>query len=333
MSIVAHERKRAVRVTSDTFAALVRLWRATGAKWTAPQSRGGYSESTRDHYVRELDLMCRPRCLGALTTEEIRPSLVQRYFDGLDGLPGKQKMGLAVLKELEKWAIVRDYLPRQVTLGVEIGKSHAGHIPWTADQVALAEREATPHLARAVTLAANTGQRGSDLIRMAWTDIEEYEGIRGINVAQQKTKRRVWIPIMDELASAMASWERSPGPFLRHPKGRPWKRGELSRSWTDERGGNPALAPLRIENLQLEPGVDPGKDKGLVLHGCRGFSCVRFHRKGLNDEQIGNLVGMSPDVVKTYTRFAAQKDNAIAALQNIDRTFAERLSRKIAQSA
>ena len=37
-----------------------------------------------------------------------------------------------------------------------------------------------------MTLAANTGQRGSDLVRMGPTDIETYQGIDGINVTQLK---------------------------------------------------------------------------------------------------------------------------------------------------
>ena len=50
---------------------------------------------------------------------------------------------------------------------------------------------ARPDPARVVTLAVHTGQRGSDLVRMRWTDIEardDGDGIRrGINVTQRKT--------------------------------------------------------------------------------------------------------------------------------------------------
>jgi integrase len=55
-----------------------------------------------------------------------------------------------------------------------------------------------------VTLAANTGQRGSDLVRMRWTDIEEYEGRPGINVTQRKTGLVIWIPMTQELMAASA---------------------------------------------------------------------------------------------------------------------------------
>jgi hypothetical protein len=328
---MAPERKRAVQASDGDFASLLDLWRRTAPEWVLPEGKGGYSASTHTAYGREIEFMKRDACLGKIARRDMHPEFVQAFMDGICEFPGKQHMCLAVLGKLEEWAIVRRHLPMQITLGVKIGKSHGGHIPWTAEHVALAEQHAAPMLARAVTLAANTGQRGSELVRMGWPDIEEYEGIRGINVFSRKRKRRLWIPITAELATAMATWERTAGPFLRRGDGL-WKRETLSYEWGVERDTNPALAPLRLANLKLEEGVDPGHDKGLVLHGLRGHSCVRLHRLGLTDEQIGKLVGMSTEVVKTYTRFASQKDDAIAAMQHVDRTFAERLSRKVAQS-
>ena len=75
----------------------------------------------------------------------------------------------------------------------------------------LAETRARSELARVVTLAANTGQRGSDLVKMRWTDIEVYNGLTGINVTQKKTGRQIWVPITQELSAAMAGWERQTG--------------------------------------------------------------------------------------------------------------------------
>jgi integrase len=313
------ERPRLLRVTDDSFAALIRLFRLT-SKWTLPQAKGGYADGTKLNWSRELDFMARPDCLGALTVQEIRPSLVQAFFDGIDDRPGKQKIAMAVLKQLERWAIVRELLPMPITLGVEIGDSDGGHIPWTDDHVTLAEREARPDLARVVTLAANTGQRGSDLVRMGPTDIELYKGIRGILVAHtMKIKKQVWIPITAELEAAMATWERRPGPFLTKPDGSPWTRVALGRAWAWERDHNPALAPLRLEALALDPVAAPRRDLGLVVHGLRGTACVRLKRAGATELQISDMIGMSPAMVALYCRFSAQKENAAAAVIHLDR--------------
>jgi integrase len=251
-----------------------------------------------------LDFACRPTLLGAVSLEEIRPALVQQYLDGWSDKPGKQAAALAAFKALERWAIVRDLLARPITFGVETGKPTGGHVPWTDEQVALAELSARPDLRRVITLGANTGQRGSDLVRMGWGDIEIVEGRPGINVKQVKTGREVWVPILKPLREAMETWERRPGPFLLTPWGEPWDRQQLTEAWSYERKTNPALRPLL--------------DADLVLHGLRGHACVRLYRAGLNSRDVSVLVGMSVPMVERYCRLSDQKKNALAAVLKIE---------------
>jgi integrase len=61
------------------------------------------------------------------------------------------------------------------------------HEPWSLEHIQLAQQHARVDLARVVTLAVHTGQRGSDIVRMRWSDIEEQDGRQGVNVIQQKT--------------------------------------------------------------------------------------------------------------------------------------------------
>jgi integrase len=287
-------------VTEDCFAAVVRVFLESG-------KFRGYSDATRELWGRELQCAAHPDYLGAISVQSIRPALVQAYLDGLEGRPGKQTAALAALKQLEKYAVVRDILPRQITLGVATERPDGGHTPWTEEQVALGERYAKPEISRVITLAANTGQRGSDLVRMGPTDIETYQGIDGINVKQRKTGKVVWIPISSRLAEVMRTWERRPGPFLtRH--GKPYARKQLTDAWTYELRSNAALAPLR----------------GLVLHGLRGFACVTLKRSGATTAQIADMVGMSEPMVAKYCRLSVQRENATAAIYNIERTLRER---------
>jgi integrase-like protein len=304
-------RSKQMRPDGDKFIALIR-WFTSDAnpKWRLPQSDGGYAASTKELWERELNYMA--KFLGDVPINEMRPSLVQAYFDGIADRPGKQQSGLAVLRQLEKRCIVRDVLPRQITLGVEIGRPDGGHIPWSSAQVALGEQHLPPHLSRAITLGANTGQRGSDLVRMGPTDIEVFDGIDGINVLQQKSKRRVWVPITSELAAAMRTWERRPGPFLLRADGRPWTRKAFYSAFVYACETTPALAPL----LELVP------------HGLRGHACVRLRRAGATIPQIADMVGMSEEMVARYCRFSIQKENAVAAIHHLERTLSERKTSK-----
>lgn len=302
-------RLRPMLVIEDSFAALVRLYLAS------PQF-ADHAPATCEVWRRYLLLAIEPdRGLGKVSLQSIRPSLVQAYLDGMAGRPGKQAATLCAIKQVGTWAERRDYLARDIAKGCQCEESDGGHIPWSDADVALAEKHARSDIARVVTLGANTGQRGSDLIRMGWSDIEVYKGVRGINVRQKKTDRQLWIPITATLAATLDTWEKLPGPFLKKLDGHPWTREQLTAAWTRQRDANRELEEL--------------KRAGLVLHGLRGHACVRLLRSGFNTRQISDWVGMSEPMVKNYTRFSDQKDNALAAVHLLDGTRVEQHSNKL----
>jgi integrase len=167
-------------IKAGTFASVIHAYVAS-PKFDA------LAQKTRIGYRHYLDLAERPETLGAYSVEVIRPSLVQAFLDGLADRPAAQRNARAALKAVEKWAIVRDLLPWLITIGTEAPGSDGGHEPWTDEQVRLAERSARQHIARIITLGSNTGQRGSDLVKMRWSDIEEYDGRLGINAAEDRS--------------------------------------------------------------------------------------------------------------------------------------------------
>lgn len=305
------KRSRAHRISKECFAFVIRAFKAS------PKFQN-LARSTQVNYAYAFRLAEHPDILGAIPVEEMRPALVQGFLDGFADRPAQQKCVQTALKSLEKWAIVRDLLPYPITLGTEAQGSVGGHMPWTDEHVALAERHAKPHLSRIITLAANTGQRGSDLVRMRWTDIEEYEGRPGINVTQRKTGLVIWVPMTQELMAAMRSWERRPGYFILKEDGQPFTRPQLSDQWLRERDSNNALASLA--------------KAGLSMHGLRATACVRLRRAGANTGQIADMVGMSEQMVKRYCRFSEQRKNALAAVHYLDRTGAERREKQKGQT-
>lgn len=288
---------KAARIADGLFAAVIREY------LDSPKFKA-YAPATQDAWKRELRLAERPDTLGALSIYVIRPSLVQAFLDALIDTPAKQANAYTALHQLERWAIVRDKLPHPITTGVEVEGSDGGHIPWTDEQVALAEAKARPELARAVTLAANTGQRGSDLVKMRWTDVEIYSGRPGINVIQKKTGKQLWIPFPRPLVAAIETWARQPGFILLRPTGKPWTRKAMSTAWGTERDTNPDLKPLA----------------GLVPHGLRATACIRLSRDGATTRQISDWIGMSEEMVAHYCRHSAQRENALAAVIHLDRT-------------
>jgi integrase len=296
-------RPRTGIIKSNTFAAVIRAYLGS-------PKFDSLAKSTRVGYRYLLGLAEQPETLGAYQVDVLRPALVQAFLDGLADRPAQQKNAQTAIKAVEKWAIVRDLLPYPITTGTEAPGGDGGYEPWTDEQVELAERCARPHLARVITLGSNTGQRGSDLVKMRWSDLETYEGRLGINVTQKKTGLQIWIPLTQELLRAIETWERRPTFILLKEDGMPFTRAQLSDQWLRARDTVPALAPL--------------KEAGLVLHGLRATAVVRLRRAGANTGQIADMVGMSELMVKRYARFSLQRDNALAAVHYLDRTKPER---------
>lgn len=285
---------RGRRVSTEVFASVIRGYLASPKFLSlAPETQRGYR--------RMLTLAEHPDCLGAVLVEVMRPALVQEFLDGLSDVPGAQTLAQTSLKALERWALIRDQLPRPITLGTEVIGSDGGHEPWTPEQVAFAEENAVAHLSNAISLGANTGQRGSDLSRMRWTDIEMINGRPGINVTQKKTGLQLWVPFTQELIAKMETWERRPGFILTKPDGQPFLRTQLRDAWVRERR-RPEMEALRH----------------LHLHGLRATAVVRLQRAGATIRDIVNLVGLSQGMVERYCRLSVQKENAMAAMERLD---------------
>lgn len=283
------------RITSDLFASVIKRF------LTSPKFES-LADETKRNWRRTLTLAEHPDTLGSVPVDAMRPALVQAFLDGLADRPGAQVNAQKALKALERWAVVRDLLPRQIMTGTEVVGSDGGHEPWSDEHVAFGEAHCAFHLSRVLSMAANTGQRGSDLIRMRWTDIESVGGRPGINVKQKKTGVELWIPFTQELTRIMDSWERRPGFILLKADGQPYEnRAQLTGAWERERR-KPALEPLRH----------------LHLHGLRATAIVRLQRLGASVREITNLVGLSQGMVEHYCRLSVQKENALAAVQRLE---------------
>lgn len=289
-------RRVAARIMAGTFAHVIRQYQASAVY-------KDLAASTRRNYDGVLRIA--EDAIGGYSVQQIRPAIVQAFLDGLAETPGKQIIARTALKAMERYALVRDLLMYPITTGTQVVGSDGGHEPWSDAQVKLAEANARPDLARVVTLAVNTGQRGSDIVRMGAGDIEVHNGHSGINVIQRKTGVRLWVPFTPELIEAMKGWEKRPGPFVLKPNGLPFSRELLSWHWNHERDNNPALAEL--------------KAAGLVLHGLRATAIVRLRKRGLSVLQICDIVGLSEPMVARYSRLADKTERALAAVHFLGR--------------
>jgi integrase len=139
-----------------------------------------------------------------------------------------------------------------------------------------------------------TGQRGSDAVRLGPTMIDDGGFDLGWK-GQTKTGERPWVPILPELEAEIATWEKQPGPYLRTKTGKAFTRKYLAEQFREMVQDIPELADA-------------------TMHGLRATAVIRLKRAGLSDLIISDVVGMSVEMVKLYTRFEDKKESGKAAL-------------------
>lgn len=262
-------------------------------------SAGTIGAGTLDQYTRALKIA--RKAWGSLPVKGVRPFHVQAVMDSLSASPGKANNFLSAMRAFSTWARVRDHVEQSMTEGVKPYAKDNGHKPWTPAQIEAGLDKLTGVIRRGVALYMWTGMRGSDAVRLGWTDIDD----GGFVYRSQKTGRDVYCPIVPELEAEMAGWEKRPGPFLYQEGGRAqghrYTRKLFSKHFAEARDKVPELA-------------------GVTLHGLRCTAVIRLRRAGLSTAQIGDIVGMSIPMIERYSRFADRKTSGKAALLTLTRT-------------
>jgi integrase len=258
-------------------------------------------DETLYNYTRSLSVA--KAAWGDLPIAGVRPAHVLKVMEGLSSTPGKANNFLSTMKLLSGWARTQDLIDKSMVEGVKAYKLKGGHKPWTADQISAGEKRLTGVVRRGFMLYQYTGMRGSDIVRIGPTDIDD----GGFNIKQKKTGRDVWCPIVPELAVEMAGWDRRPGPFIVQADGATYTRNLFWDHFDQQREHIAELA-------------------NVTLHGLRCTAVIRLRHAGLSVPQISDIVGMSLATVQRYCRFADRKESGKAALVMLDerRTAKER---------
>ena len=160
---------------------------------------------TRTRYVYRLVIERFLAEHGHRRVVEMRRDDVKKIMALKAATPGSANDLLKKIRTLIKFAIDAGWRTDDPTLRIKTFPEHEFHT-WTEDEIAqyeerwpIGSRERT-----AFALHLYTGQRRSDVARMAWTDVAE----NAINVVQAKTGVRLTIPLHPNLSAALRAWPR-----------------------------------------------------------------------------------------------------------------------------
>jgi len=279
----------------------------------APKSRGEpgtFNRLTAQYFVSPDFLRLRVRTqhvyrlvIDRFLTEhghrriaEMRRDDVKKIIALKAATPGSANDLLKKIRTLIKFAIDGGWRSDDPTLRIKTFPEHEFHT-WTEDEIAQYE-ERWPVGSRertAFALHLHTGQRRSDVVRMAWTDVAN----NAINVVQAKTGARLTIPLHPHLSAVLRAWPRKHVVMLTTVFGKPFSTAGYGNMMAD------AIAAAGLPDR-------------CVLHGVRKAAARRLAEAGCTEKEIASVTGHTTlKEVARYTRAADQKRLAAGAVAKL----------------
>jgi integrase len=217
--------------------------------------------------------------------------------------PGAANMLLKRLRTLLRFGMDLGWIKEDPTTRVKSYRSKELHT-WTEEEIATFEcrwpKGSKQRLAFALLLY--TGQRGSDVRRMIWTDIVGTT----IRVAQQKTGTKLVLPLHPDLQVLLATAQRKQATIL---------ATEYGAAFSPKGFGNFVSSAIRCAGLSAQ----------CKAHGLRKAAARRLADAGCTTKQIAAITGhKSLAEIERYTRAADQERLAQEAVAKLKRSRTER---------
>ena len=130
---------------------------------------------------------------------------------------------------------------------------------------------------------------------MLWTDIVDGT----ISVRQNKTGKRLLIPIHAQLKLVLDALPRTADTVLTTSRGQSWSQDGFNSSWYNELN--------RKQNARL-------REKGLVFHGLRKSAVVFLLEAGCTDAEVSAITGQTRAIVEHYAKRVNQRKLSASAV-------------------
>ena len=234
--------------------------------------------------------------------EKIRP-VIRQWRDRYADKPRTADYGMQVLSRVLSYAVELGKIAGNPCEGIKklhSGGDRADRI-WTDADIAQLKRTCRADIANAVDLAAHTGLRQGDLLRLSWSHIGKDAIV--ITTGKSRFRREAIIPLYAALRNVLAGIPKCATTVLTNSRRRPWTAGGFQSSF-DQAKKAAALC-----------------DKDLHFHDLRGTAATRFYVAGLPERVIAEMLGWEEDhVAHIIRRYVDRSAATRAIIQALDRT-------------
>ncbi len=231
--------------------------------------------------------------------EKIRP-VIRRWRSQYAETPRTADLGLQVLSRILSHAVdPMGKIASNPCDGIKhLYSSMRAEIIWTDDDIKQLKTEASAEVGLAVDLAAHTGLRVGDLVRLAWSHVGPDAII--ISTGKSKHRKEAVIPRYDALNELLARIPKRSPVILTNTRKKPWTQDGLASSfWT-----------AKVEAKMQE--------RDLHFHDLRGTAATKFYIAGLSIRVIAEIMGWEEDqvekIIKRYVSRGAATREAIRQL-------------------
>lgn len=228
--------------------------------------------------------------------EKIRPHIRQwrkQYADR----PRTADYGMQVLSRIMAHAVEEGRIagnPCEGIKGLYDGGNRSDRI-WTENDIAALKRTCSIEVTHAVDLAAHTGLRLGDLLRLSWSHV----GADAIVIVTSKSgqrRREAIIPLYDALRNVLAGIPKRSTTILTSTKARPWTRDGFGSSFN---------------KAKIAAGI---ADQDLHFHDLRGTAATNFYTAGLSNRVIAEIMAWEEEHVERIIRRYVDRSAATRAI-------------------
>jgi integrase len=179
---------------------------------------------------------------------------------------------------------------------------------------AVQELPCSAELAFAIDLAAYTGLRLGDLIRVAWSHLGEHAIV--LRTGKSRQRKEAIIPLYNELRAVLARIPKRATTLLTSGRSQPWTANGLSSA---------------VQRAKQAAGW---QQRDLHFHDLRGTAATKFYVAGLPVRVIAEIMGWEEEhVEKIIHRYVGRTAAIKATIEQLNRSKEEqRLQNRLQNS-
>jgi len=280
------------RVDRTIIRGLIALWRSSEA-WEA------MSEGTRRNWspwLDKIEVAFGEKPVASFDLPGCVPHIA-KWRAAYSKTPRTADMAVQAFSRLFRFAQEEGLLKDNPCSKVpRLYKGDRSDLIWTADDLAELHKVAASPIYLAATLAALTGLRKSDLLRLSWSHVSA----NAIEIATGKSggRKTTLIPIYGELRAALDAIPKRSTLVLTTTTGRAWGSG-FNAAW------NKAKIKAGLERLHF--------------HDLRGTAATRFYLGGLSIRVIAEIMTWSEDrVSRLLDKYVKRDELILASIRTLD---------------